>query len=181
MKRDFSLLAISAALALFGLSAHAGCADPRMMAQNAAGRMPPVLVMPKAESSATAGDRNDDGHQGIVGTWQVSYMSGGSPAGEAFIQWHGDGTEWENIDFPILGGNICVGEWRQIDRHHFSRSHIGWLYTDGIVSGYFTETETNRLNGNTYSGVNDTKIYDLNGNLQVELTGTSDAVRLPSP
>lgn len=34
-----------------------------------------------------------------------------SPAGEAFI--HG-GTEWETIDFPILGGNICMGSWQRV-------------------------------------------------------------------
>ena len=83
MKRNFALLATAAALALSGLSAHAGCVDPRVMGQNAAGRMPPVLVMPKAEAnaSATATDRHDDGHDGIVGTWQVSYTTGGSPGG----------------------------------------------------------------------------------------------------
>ncbi len=181
MKRNFALLATATALALSGLSAHAGCVDPRVMVQNAAGRMPPVLVMPKAEAgaSATAGNRND-GHGGIVGTWQVSYTTGGAPGGEAFIQWHDDGTEWENIDFPILSGNICMGSWRQLDHGRVHRSHIGWLYTDGNLSGYFTETETNTVshNGNSYSGVNDTKIYDLSGNLQVELMGTSDAVRM---
>ena len=175
MKRNFALFATAAALALSGLSAHAGCVDPRLLAQNAAGHMPPVLVMPKADA-ATTGNNN----AGIVGTWQVSYTTGGSPGGEAFIQWHDDGTEWENVDFPILGGNICMGSWQQLDHRHVHRSHIGWLYTDGNLTGYFTETETNTVarNGNSYSGVNDMKIYDLDGNLQVELSGTSDAVRL---
>ena len=34
----------------------------------------------------------------IVGTWLVTYE--GPVAGQAFIQWHSDGTEWENIDLP---------------------------------------------------------------------------------
>jgi hypothetical protein len=57
---------------------------------------------------------------------------------------------------------------------------VGWLYADGTLSGYFTETETNTVahDGNSYSGTNDMKIYDLDGNLQVELPGTSQAVRL---
>ena len=118
MKRNFALLATAAALALSGLSAHAGCVDPRVMVQNAATRTPPVIVMPKTEAM---NDRDNGGHNGIVGTWQVSYTSGGSPAGEAFIQWHDDGTEFENIDFPILGGNICMGSWRQLDHRHVSR------------------------------------------------------------
>jgi len=177
MKRNFALLATAAALALSGLSAHAGCVDPRVMVQNGAQRTPPVLMLPNSAAGTSATDHHDDG---IVGTWQVSYTTGGSPSGEAFIQWHDDGTEWENIDFPILGGNICMGSWRQLDHRRVQRSHIGWLYTDGNLSGYFTETETNTLahNGNSYTGNNDTKIYDLDGNLQVELTGTSDAVRM---
>src|SRR5262245_42506065 len=52
----------------------------------------------------------------IVGTWHVTY--GGPLAGQAFIQWHSDGTEWENIDFPILGGTICMGDWRAVDENH---------------------------------------------------------------
>jgi hypothetical protein len=133
-----------------------------------------VIVMP------TVTDHNG-GHNGIVGTWQVSYTSGGSPAGEAFIQWHDDGTEFENIDFPILGGNICMGSWQQLPHRQVSRSHIGWLYTDGNLTGYFTETETDTVShdGDSYTGNNDTKIFDLDGNMQVEFPGTSDAVRLP--
>ncbi len=34
--------------------------------------------------------------------------------GRAFIQWHSDGTEWENINHPVLGGNICMGSWRAV-------------------------------------------------------------------
>ena len=49
----------------------------------------------------------------------------GAPAGEAFIQWHSDGTEWENINFPILGGNICMGSWKQSDANHVFRNHWG--------------------------------------------------------
>jgi hypothetical protein len=181
MERNLVLLATAAALALSGLSAHAGCVDPRVMVQNAAQRMP-LIVMPQAETgaSATANDGHDGGHDDIVGTWQVSYTSGGSPGGDAFIQWHDDGTEFENIDFPILGGNICMGSWRQLDHHRVRRSHIGWLYTDGNLTGYFTETETDTVahNGNSYTGNNDTKIFDLDGNMQAEFPGTADAVRL---
>lgn len=173
MKRNLALLATAAALALSGLSAHAGCVDPRVAVQNATNRMPPVI-------SAAAGTSHHD-NDSIVGTWIVNYTSGGNPAGDAFIQWHDDGTEWENIDFPVLGGNLCVGEWQQTGRRQVAREHIGWLYTDGTISGYFTETETDTLsrNGNAYTGTNDMKIYDLNGNLQVELTGASSAKRFP--
>ncbi len=177
MKRNLALLATAAALALSGLSAHAGCVDPRVAVQNAANRMP--LVLPAAARAAAGDDHHDN--DSIVGTWVVNYTSGGNPAGDAFIQWHDDGTEWENIDFPVLGGNICMGEWRHSGHRQYSREHIGWLYTDGTVSGYFTETETDALShdGDSYTGTNDTKIYDLSGNLQVEVTGASSATRFP--
>jgi hypothetical protein len=177
MKRNFAMLATAAALALSALSAHAGCVDPRVAVQDAANRTPPVL--PAATKAAAGSDHHD--RNSIVGTWVVNYTSGGNPAGDAFIQWHDDGTEWENIDFPVLGGNVCMGEWQQTGHRQVQRTHIGWLYTDGTVSGYFTETETDTLSrdGDSYSGDNDMKIYDLDGNLQVEFTGTSSATRFP--
>jgi hypothetical protein len=181
MNRNFALLATAAALALSGLSAHAACVDPRVAVQTAANQMPPVL--PAAARAAGKAAANDDHHgdDDIVGTWIVNYSSGGNSAGTAFIQWHDDGTEWENIDFPILGGSVCMGEWRRNGHRQYSRQHIGWLYTDGNLSGYFTETETDTLShdGDSYTGTNDQKIFDLQGNLQVELTGASSATRFP--
>jgi hypothetical protein len=176
MTRSFALLATAAAFALYGLSAHAGCVDPRVIAANAASRPAPVLP-----ATGSIDGVAHHGYDSIVGTWIVNYTSGGSPGGEAFIQWHDDGTEWENIDFPVLGGNLCVGEWQQLDHRRVRRQHIGWLYTDGNISGYFTETETNTLShdGDSYAGTNDMKIYDLAGNLQVEIPGTSSATRFP--
>jgi len=177
MNRNFALLAVAAALALSGITAHAGCVDPRVIVQNAANRMPPVI----AAAAKSAADVDHHDNDSIVGTWIVNYTSGGNPAGDAFIQWHDDGTEWENIDFPVLGGNLCMGEWHPTGHRQVKRSHIGWLYTDGTISGYFTETETDTLshNGNSYTGTNDMKIYDLDGNLQHEMTGASSATRFP--
>jgi hypothetical protein len=182
MKRTFTLSA-AAALALGAFAAHAGCVDPRAMTQNVSGRMPAfVMPDPGLSKSASADSSFNNGTAGdkIVGTWRVAYTTEGSPSGEAFIQWHSDGTEWENINFPILSGNICLGSWRRVDGRHVYRSHFGWLYTDGNLSGYFAETETNNVahDGRSYSGVNDTKIYDLDGNLVVDLAGTSEAVRI---
>ena len=181
MNRNFALLATAAALALSGLSAHAGCVDPRVAVQNAANQK--TVVFSVAARAAAKAAANDDHHDrdSIVGTWVVSYTTEGNPGGEAFIQWHDDGTEWENINFPIEGGNICMGEWQRSGHRQVSRSHIGWLYTGGIVSGYFTETETDTIShdGDSYTGNNDMKIYDLDGNLQVELMGTSSATRFP--
>lgn len=69
----------------------------------------------------------------IVGTSQVSYAAGGTVYGEALIQRHSDGTEWDNIDFPVLSGNLCMGSWKVVGEDRVSRYHVGWLYTDGVV------------------------------------------------
>ena len=57
------------------------------------------------------------------------------------------------------------------------RNHYGWLYTGGVLSGYFNETETAEVRRDgTYTGLTDMKIYDVNGNLLTEFSGTSSAV-----
>lgn len=84
------------------------------------------------------------------------------------------------LNLPVLAGTICVGSWKPIDQTHVFRRHIGWLYTNGSLTGYFTETETDEVSsdGNSYSGANDQKIYDLKGNKLAEVTGTSTATRI---
>ena len=172
MKRTLTLAAAAAATALGGFSAHAGCADPR---NTSAGQ--PVISLPAASVAKTI--RNGDASRNIVGTWLVTYTVENNPFGQAYIQWHSDGTEWENINLPISGGNICVGSWKRVDVNNVSRNHWGWLYTDGNLSGYFNETETDTVTRNgTYSGTNEQKGYDLNGNLLFDVTGTSSAVRI---
>lgn len=73
-----------------------------------------------------------------------------------------------------------MGSWKQVGRRQFFRNHIGWLYDNGSLWGYSTETETNEVafDGNSYSGTNDSKIYDLKNNLLAELQGTSAANRV---
>ena len=163
--------AAGAILMSVGSIAHAACADARTAGQGVYQSIP----LPASESSA-----GFYGHSGIVGTWRVSYTAGGQPFADAFIQWHSDGTEWENIGLPVLSGTICMGEWKALDGWRVSRNHIGWLYTNGALSGYFTETETALLSadGRSYHGTTLQKIYNLAGTLQAEVPGTSTATRL---
>jgi len=153
---------------------HAACADARTAGQGIYQAIP----VPSAEQSPSG--RGFGGHADIVGTWRVSYTAGGQPFADAFIQWHSDGTEWENIGLPVLSGNICLGSWKPMDEWRVSRNHIGWLYTNGALTGYFTETETARLSedGDTYHGITLQKIYTLAGVLLAEVPGTSTATRL---
>ncbi len=178
MKRTLTSAAVAAALTLTGLSAHAGCVEPRGPAQQGAFHPLNPLLFPRPPAGAYIGRTSVA--QRIVGTWHVTYTSEGTPFGEAFIQWHSDGTEWENIDFPVLGGNLCLGSWKTVDQTHVFRHHVAWVFTNGLPSGYFSEIETDEvaLDGNSYRGANETKIYDVDGNLVADVTGTAAATRI---
>jgi hypothetical protein len=174
MKKTLTGVAATAALSLFGLSAHANCAYPAAEHQQ--------------EIQRPAHRQHFAEHEGIVGTWLVSY----GPVGQAFIQWHSDGTEWENITHPVLGGNICMGSWEATGPWTYSRNHFGWIFdSTGTIAGYFNETETDSLSkdGNSYTGTNVSIFYDMGGNVVPApgqqapapsggYPGTSSAVRI---
>jgi hypothetical protein len=59
------------------------------------------------------------------------------------------------------------------------RNHYGWLYNNGMLAGYFNETETDEVawDGNSYTGTNETTLYFTSGPPMV-LKGTSKATRI---
>lgn len=181
MKHINTIAAATIALIAIGASAHAGCVDPRQIKPGMVHEVPGFIVAglkPKLGPAPDAASPTNAGSN-IVGTWLVTYTTAGNPGGQALIQWHNDRTEWEDINFPIESGNICVGSWKVVDPMHVTRLHMGWLYTAGLLTGYFTETETTLVSSRTaYSGVTDIKIFDTAGNVLVELPGTSSAVRI---
>jgi hypothetical protein len=74
-----------------------------------------------------------------------------------------------------------MGSWEALDRWHYTRNHFGWLFTNGTVSGYFNETETDLLaaDGNSYSGTNSTTLYNLDGTVMAgPFPGTASATRI---
>jgi hypothetical protein len=176
MKKILIETAVIAALSLTGLAAHAGCADPRAGSPGAAQITAPLNL----RQGAVTSHFGLSAIEAIVGTWHVAYTQGGAPFADAFIQWHSDGTEWENINLPVLGGGLCMGSWKALDRWHVYRNHYGWLFTDGTLTGYFNETETDLLapDGNSYTGTNTTEVYDLTGKLQASVPGTSAATKI---
>lgn len=178
MKHSLICGSLAAALALSAATSHAGCANPLATARQGGPQRPATSMIARSGDEKFSKDENES--RGIVGTWHVTYTAGGAPFGEAFIQWHSDGTEWENIDFPVLGGNLCMGSWKQVGKRRFFRNHIGWLFDNGKLTGYFTETETDEVSfdGNSYNGTNDSRIFDLKNNLLAEVQGTSDAKRI---
>jgi hypothetical protein len=177
MKKYLIGSAMVATLTLCGLSARASCVDPRSSSQEAAPLDFKLGSMP-SHPGQDVGEK-------IVGTWYVAYTTEGAPPGAAFIQWHSDGTEWENINHPVLGGNICMGSWKAIDRSHVFRNHYGWLYSNGVLAGYFNETETDEVawDGNSYSGTNTTTLnfYPVppaTTPTVIVLTGTATGTRI---
>jgi hypothetical protein len=161
--------------ALFSAQASASCMNPASASGQGSLHQSPRFAL-----NAPGAWSGTEGAHKIVGSWQVSYATEGTVYGEAFIQWHSDGTEWENVDFPILGGNICLGSWKPIGGNKVSRYHVGWLYSDGLLFGHFTETETVEVSrdGNSYTGQNDTKLFQLDGTMFKEIVGTSAATRI---
>jgi hypothetical protein len=149
MKTSLIGIAATAALSLFGLPAHANCAYPG--AEN------------KQDIQLPEYHGHFADHEGIVGTWLVNYGN----VGQAFIQWHSDGTEWENITHPSIGGNICMGSWVATGPWTYFRNHFGWILDSTGAIGYFNETETDKLSkdGNSYIGTNVTIFYDMAGNV----------------
>ena len=79
---------------------------------------------------------------------------------------------------PLKAATSVSGHGRSVDTTSVTRFHVGWLYTAGILSGYFTETEKDKVHPNTYSGTNETTIFDLSGNVVAQVTGTANAVRI---
>jgi hypothetical protein len=174
MKTAFIGAAAAAALALTGLSAHGACVDPRVAAGTAPAHSVSGVTLPRTFIAES--DRG--GPVSIVGTWLVSYTLGG----EAIIQWHSDGTEWENITNPVLGGNICLGRWEQTGWYTYARHHMGWIYevAGAPASNYFIEDETVKLatDGRSYTGTDTFTIYNMDGTVQEgPLSGTAAATR----
>jgi hypothetical protein len=135
----------------------------------------------EAQQAPESGREGPDNSDSIVGLWHVKYSSGGQPFFESFDQWHSDGTELENPNLPPATGPLCVGVWKQTGLRTVRLHHLGWNFDfNGNSTGTFTLDERNTVapNGKTYEGTFDYKIYDVNGNLIQEVTGTQTATRI---
>ena len=120
----------------------------------------------------------------IVGLWGVDYTAGGKPFNQTLDQWHSDGTEFENADLPVAGGNICFGVWKSTGSRSVRLHHIGWTYdavNGGPANGVFTLDENNTVSedGKTYTGTFTFQAYDTKGDpLGEPVKGTMLATRI---
>jgi hypothetical protein len=173
----------------FASTAGASCADPSPLLRHTLLTPPRPAALapaPAAGGPLALGEDNGERHVAslrdrIGGTWLATY--GGVIGGQAFIQWHSDGTEFEYINHPTLAGNLCLGDWKVVDQNHVSRSHVGWLFSNGNLSGHFVWTETDEVapDGSWYRGTGYITLYDVNNNKFFEGATTAEATRIPQP
>ena len=154
--------------------AQARCGDPWSH------RSPLKIDLPFLAQHAPA-----DGYaiETLVGLWHVTYTtSDGIFFYEAFDQWHGDGTEFENANFDPIEGDVCLGIWKPTGVHTAEVNHFGWNYdTGGNSVGAFNLRETVALGngGTTYTGTFTYTTFDTAGNVvPPTLTGTIAASRI---
>ena len=90
---NYTLTAAAAAVALAAgvSSAYAGCAYPGKIEGGSYHAMPGFMTSHLAPPASPSGTQpKESAAQKIVGTWLVTYTSGGQPFGQAIIQWHDD-------------------------------------------------------------------------------------------
>ena len=136
----------------------------------------PFLAQPQPLSKGDPTRNNP-----IVGLWHVTYTSGGQLFLETFDQWHNDGTEVESANAVPTEGNVCFGVWKKTGPRTVQLSHIGWNFdASGNPIGTFTIEESNTVarRGATYQGTFDFKVYDPDGNMVFEASGTQTATRI---
>ena len=137
-----------------------------------------VVKLPKMNLSAA--EAAPAGYGSIVGVWNNSVIIGGNVVLKSIAEWHGDGTQFDNVDLPPQTGNICHGVWTNNGPRRVIEHHIGWTFdTSGNPTGSFTLVQHLKLSGDglSYAGPFDQKFYDTNGNLVNEITGDMSATR----
>jgi len=169
------VFAMVAGLLLTTASAHAACGSFSGVGKG--GAVLPMLGQAEGDNSESASSAS------IVGLWHVVYTAGGEIFNESLDQWHNDGTEFENANVPVAGGNICFGVWKTVGTRTVRLHHIGWTYdatTVAPANGTFTLDETNTVSkdGKSYTGDFTFTPYDLKGNPGPQVKGTIKATRI---
>ena len=174
MKSTLLIAAAAVALAVGTTSAGAGCVHRTKGASD-----PVTVKLPPLPVRAGAPSRESDS---IVGLWHVEHrLPDGSLYFESLEHYHSDGTEFEFANINPVIGDVCLGVYTQVDDRTVSLFHIGWLFDDaGNPAGTFTleGPRTVTKHGMHLKGTFDAKIYDVDGNLVEEDTGTTVGDRI---
>ena len=127
---------------------------------------------------------------GIVGLWNVKFVSVGTPGipdgtviDQALVVWHSDGTEIMNSGRPAISSNFCMGVWKQIGQRGFKLNHYAksWDMVNGTTyvgpANIKEDVILNRF-GDKYRGTFTINQYDTNGNVLAHITGTLTGERI---
>lgn len=180
MKYHLMIAMAAIAVASGSYSAQASCVH-RTKANNAAAMGKAVKLPPIAQLRAQPSGNSDS----IVGLWHVEHrLPDGSLYFESFEQYHSDGSEFEFANINPIVGDICMGVFTQTGPKSVSLYHIGWIFDEaGNPAGTFTLEGPRKVSkhGTVLKGTFDAKIYDVDGNLLEEDTGTTTGERIAAP
>jgi hypothetical protein len=180
MKSSLLIAAATLALTAGSISSQAACVH-RVKGGNTPAAQP-MKLPPLPRQPANAPSQNEDS---IVGLWHVEHrLPDGSLYFESLEHYHSDGTEFEFSNTNQILGNVCMGVFTQKDARSVSLYHIGWIFDDaGDPAGTFTLEGPRKMsvNGKRLRGTFDAKIYDPDGNLVEEDSGTTTGERIPAP
>src|SRR5262245_52282306 len=148
------------------------------------GLMPPSAAAPRFGYLRTAFAQRADGSEDstIVGLWQITFTSKGTPGipdgtvlDAGYATWHADGTELMNSSRPPLSSSFCMGVWRQVGRSTFRLNHVAlsWHATGKNFVGpaSIKEEVTVDRTGDGYKGTFTVDQFDTAGNVLAHVTG----------
>ena len=135
-------------------------------------------------------DGESEHSTGIVGLWDVKFVSVGTPGipdgtviDQAYVVWHSDGTEIMNSARPAISSNFCLGVWKQIGRRTFKLNHFAkaWDMVTGttyVGPANIKEQVVLDRDENSYHGTFTLDQFDTNGNVLAHITGTLTGARI---
>jgi hypothetical protein len=118
----------------------------------------------------------------FVGFWHAKLVkSDGSLVFQSVVQYHPDGTEFENAYTPSITADFCEGVWKKVKDHTVMIYHIVLNHdATGTPSGYIVITQRNTLSkdGNSYQGSFTFTEYDDSNTEITSFNGTIEAHRI---
>ena len=183
----FVILAM-AALCGSSLSQSAAACDHGKILQSA--REGVVKTMPRLQAGALM--RSLDGSQsqagaapGITGLWDVTDTYQGQVVDEYFDTWISDGNEFFIDATNPAADNVCQGTWIPFSPDSsthkdgsltYKLKHVSWTFdSSGNLNGSAVFHDTIELSSDaqSFTGVENVYLYDLDGNLIDEFLGDS--------